>query len=373
MRNDHAIADGGEPELRRERITELESLRPEWTELARQGANLFGTQEWLSTWWRHWGGDRELLLTACRRADGSLAAVLPLYRASGLPLRVVRFIGHGAGDHLGPVCASGDRAAVARALMATLHDDPGGWDLLLAERLPAEEGWAALMDGTPLRQESSPRIRIEGRSWDEYLASRSSNFRQQLRRFERRLARGPGYSCRLADDPRRLDADLGTLFRLHQARWRDEGSPAFAPDRQAFHREFAARALERGWLRLWILEIDGEPAAAFHGFRFADAEWYYQAGRDPAWDHLSVGLVLLAHSVRAAFEDGMSEYRFLRGGESYKDRFTSDVPLLDTLALPNSVTGRAAVLAARAALAVPVSRRRALAGFARRARTARAR
>jgi CelD/BcsL family acetyltransferase involved in cellulose biosynthesis len=370
MRNHQEIADGLEPELRRERVTDLESLRSEWTELARQGTNLFGTYEWMSTWWRHWGHDRPLLVTACRRDVGSLAAILPLYRSTGRPLRIVRFLGHGAGDHLGPVCAPGDRAAVARALTATLRQDLGGWDLLLADRLPADEGWAPQIGGTLLRQESSPRIRIEGRTWEEYLSSRSSNFRQQLRRFERRLARDHGFSYRLADDPQRLDEDLGALFRLHHARWGGEGSLAFAPDRQAFHREFAALALERGWLRLWMLEVDREPVAAFYGFRFADIEWYYQAGRDPRWERLSVGLVLLAHSVRAAMDDGMREYRFLRGGETYKDRFTSDVPLLDTVALSNSVTGRAAVLAAAAALAVPASRRRGLVRFARRVITA---
>ena len=34
-----------------------------------------------------------------------------------------------------------------------------------------------------------------------------------------------------------------------------------------------------------------------------------------------MGFVLLAHSIRSAFEDGMREYRFLRGGDSYKGRF----------------------------------------------------
>ena len=41
----------------------FEALRPEWTRLALQSRNLFSTWEWASTWWRHFGRGRELLLT----------------------------------------------------------------------------------------------------------------------------------------------------------------------------------------------------------------------------------------------------------------------------------------------------------------------
>ncbi len=77
----------------------------------------------------------------------------------------------------------------------------------------------------------------------------------------------------------RLQDDLTVLFALHRARW-GEGSPFLRFE--AFHREFAAVALERGWLRLWFLELDDRPAAAWYGFRFAGVESYYQAGRDPS-------------------------------------------------------------------------------------------
>jgi CelD/BcsL family acetyltransferase involved in cellulose biosynthesis len=86
--------------------------------------------------------------------------------------------------------------------------------------------------------------------------------------------------------------------------------------------------------------------AAWYGFRFGGTESYYQAGRDPAWDRASVGFVLLAHSIKAALEDGMTEYRFLEGSENYKYRFATQDQTLETLALPGSPTGRAAIAAA---------------------------
>ena len=105
--------------------------------------------------------------------------------------------------------------------------------------------------------------------------------------------------------------------------------------------------------------------AAWYGLRFGGADWYYQLGRDPAFDRESVGFVLLAHTIREAVADGMGEYRFGRGGESYKYRFATDDPGLETIGLGFSAPGVAALAAASAARAI---RKRAAARALARAR-----
>ena len=71
---------------------------------------------------------------------------------------------------------------------------------------------------------------------------------------------------------------------------------------------------------------------------------------------VGLGFLLLAHSIRAAADDGVREYRFLRGGEDFKYRFASDDPGLETIALWRSPAGRVAVEAA-ARLPRPILRR----------------
>jgi hypothetical protein len=51
-----------------------------------------------------------------------------------------------------------------------------------------------------------------------------------------------------------------------------------------------------------------EQVAAWYGWRFAGAEWYFQAGRDPRWDAYPLGVVTLVHTVREACRDGKSAY-----------------------------------------------------------------
>jgi CelD/BcsL family acetyltransferase involved in cellulose biosynthesis len=328
--------------LRVEPFPSLEAARDEWTKLATTASgNVFATWEWNSIWWRHFGERRSLFVTACRAEDGRLIAVLPLYLWSRRPLRVVRFLGHGPSNQNGPICARADRTAAAHALRGTLAGLR--CHVFFGEELPAADGWSALLGAKVHRRTGDPMIRLDAGSWDDFLAARTANLRQQVRRRERQLARDHELRYRLASNPDRLQQDLDILFRLHRARWGVRKSSFSA--REAFHREFSARALERGWLRLWFLELDGEPVAAWHGFRFCGVESYYQAGRDPRWTETPVGFVLLAHSIREALADGMHTYRLGRGSAPYKSRFASGDPGLETVVLSRSLLGRTGVAA----------------------------
>jgi CelD/BcsL family acetyltransferase involved in cellulose biosynthesis len=329
--------------VRFDRVPSIEALGEEWDDLAQATGNIFATRQWASTWWRHCGREEPPLVVACRAPNNSLMAVLPLYLWSIRPARVARFIGHGPADQLGPICLPTNRVPTARALRALCED--AHLDLLLAELFP--RGWGAALDSRPLKVESSPTLSLGG-SWDAYLAGRSANFRQQVRRRERKLQREHTVRFRLVIDPIRLQGDLDVLFALHRARW-GGGRTAFLRW-ERFHREFAGVALQQGWLRLWLLDLDDRPVAAWYGFRYAGVESYYQAGRDPARVDESLGFVLLAHTIREAAEDGMREYRLLRGAEDFKRRFAPDDPGLETFVLGRGVIGHLARAFAAAGL-----------------------
>jgi CelD/BcsL family acetyltransferase involved in cellulose biosynthesis len=321
----------------------LEEPREDWISLARESRNIFSAWEWASTWWQHYGARSHPLVFASRER-GDVVALLPLYLWSRRPVRIARFIGHGPADQLGPVCAPAAQEAAAGALRCAVRH--AGLDLLFAELFPGGAGWPQLLCRRPLLAEASPSISLAG-GWDAYLSGRSANLRQQIRRRERQLRSRYTVRFRLAADRERLQDDLSLLFELHRSRWgRNSEFLRFEP----FHRDFAVVALERAWLRLWFLELDGRPAAAWYGFRFAGVESYYQAGRVTSFSDDSVGFVLLAHSIREAAEDGMQEYRLLRGAEGFKLRFADADPGVETFALAGGVRGRAARVAAAAAV-----------------------
>jgi CelD/BcsL family acetyltransferase involved in cellulose biosynthesis len=317
----------------------------DWQLLAERAGHVFATREWLLTWWRHYGKARRQLIGVAR-AGGDPVAILPLYEWWKRGIPVLRFVGNGPSDQLGPVSAPLSDPAAAAGVSEAMGAVPLRRFVLLAEQVAGDQRFGELTGARPLYREASPVLHFEHDSWDEFLRERGRNFRQQVRRFPRKLGELGKVSYRLANDPERLPRDLDTLFRLHRQRW---GSAATAfLLAEPFHRDFAAQAIQRGWLRLWFLEIDGKPVAGLHGFRFAGAESAYQAGRDPAFGQQPVGFVLLAHAVREALTDGMGEYRLLRGGAAYKERFATGDPGLETFGLPRGASAQLMLSAARA-------------------------
>jgi CelD/BcsL family acetyltransferase involved in cellulose biosynthesis len=334
--------------LRLEVAESLEPLREDWARLAPLGGNVFGTWEWNELWWRFFGRGRRLAVGVALDEHGEARAVVPVYLWRRRPLRVLRFVGHGPGDLLGPVYDRREPEIAAEALRLTLRHAPSH-DLFVGDWLLADRDWEAALGGRILRETGYPILRLEAGSWDEFLASRSRNFRKSVGRHARRLERGHVAESRLASDPATLDADLDAAFALHRARFGAHPGCYFCGESEAFQRAFAARALAQGWLRLRILTADGRPVAMEYGFQYAGSYFAYQTGRDPAWDGLSVGDVLEFEALRSALEDGAREYRYMEGEEPYKYRLANDDPELEAIGVARTATGRLALTSLRTA------------------------
>jgi CelD/BcsL family acetyltransferase involved in cellulose biosynthesis len=321
---------------------EIDSVRAEWAALARAADNVFATVEWNETWLADPPGDIRPLVHAAYAADGRLTAIVPLVVVRGRYVRKARFAGFGAGNELGPIAAPADRELAVDALRLTLARTRDDWDTFVGDSLPGE-GWGERLGGKVVRREGSPVADGGWTSWDEYLATRSRTFRQELRRKERRLLE-QGVTFRSVTAAAELAGALDALFELHRARWGADASPWFA-GMEEFHRRFASLALERGWLRLRLLERDGSPEAVYQGFRFAGSEWSYQFGRNPS-SASSIGLVMTAHAIRESFADGAETFRLGPGTQHYKLRFATGDTVLETVAIGRGLRGRAAVAAA---------------------------
>jgi CelD/BcsL family acetyltransferase involved in cellulose biosynthesis len=307
----------------------LTALKEEWQALAGRSsdATLFQTWEWQSTWWRHFGRGRLWILTA--RDGETLVGLAPLYisRYHGLPLRRVAFLGTGASDYLDVVTLP-DRAIECRAaFFHYLACHRRAWDLvdlqqwredaLLAGELPPPELPSDLR-ATVLTQETCPYVRLP-RQWDGFAAGLGKKLRGNIGYYRRLLAREFAVECETITNGE-LQATMDELFHLHQRRWRRRGLPgAFAdPRARQFHTEVAERLLERGWLRLHRLRLDGTTRAALYCFRFGTKGYYYLGGFEPSMARYSLGTVLTAHAIEDAIASGAEEFDFLRGDEPYK-------------------------------------------------------
>jgi CelD/BcsL family acetyltransferase involved in cellulose biosynthesis len=330
-------------QLTLEPLGDVGEARAEWASLASASGNPFATVEWCEAWLEHAAAGAEPRLFAAVYA-GETVAIVPLVIVRGRYVRKARFLGYGAANELGPVCAVGDLDRGVAALRLALEATGSEWDVFHGETLPGA-GWPKRLDATLVGREGSPVVTGPWPTWDDYLATRSHNFRSELRRKERRLLE-EGLVGRTVSERDELVPALDALFDLHRRRWGAEASPFFA-GLEAFHRAFSKVALERGWLRLRVFELDGAVISVTHGFRFVDSEWSYQFGRDPEFDRSSLGLIASAQAIRGAFAEGAHDFKLGPGRQDYKLRFATGDPGLETVGIARGLRGRASLIAAK--------------------------
>lgn len=302
-----------------------------WRRFAEERENPFLTPEWFAAWLESYPEEEPFSLAW--EPDGELRGVVPLVRVRKGPLRLLRFAGARRGDWFTPACRREDEEEMGRACAELLGGERQRWNRLQLDRIDRESAWPEALWGAggavaatrPRRTDVLPCIRFGAGGYEAYLAGRSRNFRSQLGRRRRKLEREHGLSFRLVSDPRTLDADMTVFFDLHEERWRERGgSSSSSPVAQRFQRRFAAAAMERGWLRLWFAEVDGEAVAAWYGWRLGDRYCYALSGLRGRFEPLALGTVLLAHTIESAAAEGATVYDMMWGDESYKQRFETD-------------------------------------------------
>lgn len=333
--------------------TGLAALRAPWDELllASAAESPFLTWEWLHTWWTHLRG-RAVLRTMAVWAGPELVAVVPLVRRRGsfgwLHRDEFLGIGEAGSDYLDLIVRAGREGDAVRAIADSLvtsgvpllldHVPQPSLSARLAAALEAS-GWTAVLTPGGV----CPVIRLAGHSWDSYLATLGSAHRANIRRRLRGL--GQRFRMRfdqVTTDAQRRDA-LDALCRFHQHRFQARGgSTAFhAPELRAFHDEATRLALERGWLRMYTLVLDRTVAAVMYGFAYSRQFYFYQHGFDDRYERHSLGLVLMALTIRAAIDERMQAFDLLWGTEGYKRLWTSEDRRLQRIHLfPGTTAGR---------------------------------
>jgi CelD/BcsL family acetyltransferase involved in cellulose biosynthesis len=307
-----------------DRPEQFEALRPEWDALlARADGSLFQSWEWQWCWWRHFGRGRLCLLTA--RRGGELLGIAPLMlgRYFGLPLRRLQFIGTLGTDYLDMIVARGEEAALLTCFMREIAARSDRWDLVDLQQIRDTSRLAQATAPPPcqtlrLHQERCPFVTLPV-TWEEYTGSLGKSLRKNIGYYRRLMEREHAFEIETVANGSLPEA-MEEFFALHQARWRRRRLPgAFAGARiRRFHHDVAGRMLERGWLRMHRLRLDGQTRAVLYCFNHGGKGYYYQGGFEPTLARFSPGTVLTAHAIEDAIRLGAGEFDFLRGDEPYK-------------------------------------------------------
>ena len=228
--------------------------------------------------------------------------------------------------------------AVADHLAEATHDrdadpdHPKPWDVVDLRRLrcgdPTADALAAAFGRREIdeawtlnleREDVCPVVRIpDGVDFEGYLGTLDKKARHEIRRKLRR-AEAAGDIALVSSDG--TTADLEAFIELHQAKWGADGLFPPTPGGElsrVFIRRWFEESGRDGPVRLRFVTVGGRRVAAGITVRDGDREMFYNAGADPSARDLSPGILFIAEAIRAAIEEGVRSFDFLRGDEPYK-------------------------------------------------------
>lgn len=333
------------------------ALRSEWTALldACSSNCVFVSWEWMFAWWLHLADGRQLNIVLVRR-DGELIAIAPLALPSCgllslLPLCRLEFLASGTvgSDYLSLLIRHGHEDVALKQLADCLSKSGHVLEFARVEKSSllmvnmalqlGQSGWQVRSQTT----NHAPYIKLAGLDWDSYLGTLNRTHRSDVEKKTKKLQKVFAIDFSTANTEEERQLALQTFIDMHLQRWSTQGGSNAFDSRElvAFHHELSALALEKGWLRLHTLNLDGVAAASLYVFSYHGVCYYYQAAFNQEFSKYSVGMLMLAFCIRHALGEHLAEFDLLHDDEEYKYLWAHEERELIRLELfPPSIAGR---------------------------------
>jgi CelD/BcsL family acetyltransferase involved in cellulose biosynthesis len=326
----------------------LALLRTQWQSLLSEtpGASFFQSYDWLETYWNHFGAGQRLRVLTVWNAE-KLVGIVPLVvrqqQRQLHSLSVLTYPLDDWGSFYGPI---GSRTVtILQAALTYVRTTPRDWDLIELPWVDArgsDQGHtAAALAGALLpaiveTQQASALIELANfPDWQAYWASRTSRWRNNVRRSQRKLAENgqvthlryrPLGSVAADDDPR-WDLYL-QCERIAQASWQGQSHSGTTLSHAAirpFLRDCHAAAVRTGALDLNLLYVDGVAVAFNYAYHYRGHVFGLRTGYDASHATDGAGTVLQARMIEDTFARGDHTYNLGAGYLECKRYWQSEV------------------------------------------------
>jgi CelD/BcsL family acetyltransferase involved in cellulose biosynthesis len=335
-------------------FAELQLLAREWDLLweANPTRQIFSKFSWIESWWQGYGANARLLAPAVFE-NGTCIGILPLMVEG----RVVRFVGDPATDYNDLLCDPERAPRVFEAAIRALDEAPVPWDFCALDNV--SEASLILGARNDLAEDFQRRIESSvsalcpavalGEGRDETLKAILG--KSTVTRRIRQLQKLGTLAFRLLDDRDQARRHLPSFYLQHIRCRALAGIRSQLIDQES--RDFFAALVHnldpKTDLRFSVLELGERPIAYNFGFELDGSYIFYTPTYDVEFFDLSPGEVLLRYLFIYAQENGLREFDFTVGDESYKSRYANQTKRNYAMRLyPKRTRGRV-VQAAQAA------------------------
>ncbi|APW48101.1 hypothetical protein RA876_00540 [Rhodoferax antarcticus] len=214
-------------------------------------------------------------------------------------------------------------ASVWQAVARAIRQHPARWPVLMLDPLdPQSAFFTGMRDG--LRSAGYAvdayfcfgnwYLQVNGRSFADYFSALPSPLRHSIERGRRRLTRQGVWGIEIHQTlGAALDAAIQHFETVYRASWKgQEPNAAFIP-------ALARMAAQRGWLRLGVLQLDGQPIAAQLWLAKDGKANIFKLAYVSGFERFSAGSVLTAALMQHAIDiDQVHEVDYLTGDDGYK-------------------------------------------------------
>lgn len=339
----------------------LEPLIPAWDDLAIALRLPYCAPAWQLAWWHHVAPEGAQLRVIAAWDGERLAGLAPFYAEPG-PLGTWRYALLSAPQNarVEPLAAAADRREAAAAFASVLAGANPHPSRIALSQMPADSPWPGWLrelwpDGRPLLHcevtVPAPTVSLTAENLDAWLASRSPNFRSQIRRSKRKLKDLGGTSRVTTLDE--LDHDLAEFARLHHARWNWRGgSDGMPPGMDRMLADASRAMVPDGRLRIVSIHIDGRAITTVLLVAAGGEASFWNGGFDESFSSYRPGIVGLIEAISMAIAVGDQRLDLGPGAAYYKLRLADGGDELSTWVLVppgrGALRARAIVAARRA-------------------------
>lgn len=267
---------------------------------------------WISSYFEHRLLPGESWACVLAHDGDRLVGVLPLVvsprRVPGLGGPVLRTPYDPHTISIEPVVAASRAGEVVPALVEAAARTLPGWFQLELERIPETSPVLAVLESG-----AAPGVFIKERRgvgaflpvpprFDEYRASLSRNFRNNLNKARNKLRKLSGAQTTFLAGTDATPAELPRLMAVEGAGWKGKAGTAIreSPDLIAFYTTLTRRLSQAGWLEWHFLEAEGKVLAGNLAVRLERSLLVWKLGYDEAYARYSPGSLLFEQLVERA-------------------------------------------------------------------------
>lgn len=326
---------------------EFQSIRDDWDQFMERcfPENYARTHAWLSAFWSTHHAGKPALIYVQRSTDGRIVAAAPLIvkleNFGGFWVRMLQTLGRGIGGD--DFLVGSEAKQTVHAVFADLNARQG-WDVTTLRRVSLagfRDELAAVSRAMCCHTDfssSTEHVVILPETYSEYLASRSSKFRNNLKNANKRLEMEGPVSVEILSPYNQADRALTLCAEVARNSWQFKaGKSHFNETNSAsFYENLTKTCRESSGEEFVVLLSGRKPVAFMLGCRRGRSYHLVDTAYDEDFRSVSVGRVLFCRTIERLIESGEVDRFSLEGDGEYKDYYANETETAHLVTIYNS-------------------------------------